>query len=144
MRRIANRMTEGLVVAGLLALCAAPAATAQGCTPATVRGNYGGLLTGTVIGVGPIALVAKVTFDGNGGWSYDETGNINGNPIPNQHFSGTYSVKSNCTGSTKDSGGNSTDFVVLGSGNDIEIMMAGTGSGAVFTVVLKKRFGSDD
>lgn len=144
MRRIANRMAEGLVVACLLALCAAPAARAQGCAPSTLRGNYGGILTGTVIGVGPIALVAKVTFDGNGGWSYDESGNINGNPIPSQHFSGTYSVKPNCTGSTKDSGGNSTDFVILGSGNDIEIMMAGTGAGAVFTVVLKKRFGSDD
>jgi hypothetical protein len=144
MRRIANRMIEGLVVATALALCAAPSARAEGCTRTTVRGNYGGLLTGTVIGVGPIALVATVTFDGIGGWFYDESGSINGNPIPTQHFSGTYTVTSNCAGSTKDSGGNSTDFVILRSGTDIEIMMAGTGPGAVFTVVLKKRAGSDE
>jgi len=144
MRRIANCIIEGLVVAGLLAFCNPPAARAAGCTPTTLRGSYGGLLTGTVIGVGPIALVAKVTFDGHGGWSYDETGNVNGNPIPNQHLTGTYSVKSDCSGSTQDSGGNSTEFVILGSGSNMEIMMAGTGTGAVFTVVLKRRFGSDD
>jgi hypothetical protein len=117
---------------------------AEKCTTATLKGDYGGLLTGTIIGLGPIALVTTVTFDGAGGWSYDETGSVNGNSIPNQHFTGNYIVNAKCGGSTTDSGGNSTDFVIVGSGKDIQVMMAGTGSGAVFTVVLRKRLGSDE
>jgi len=145
MRYIANHIVQVAALTTVLALTSAPLAQgAEGCTTANLKGNFGGILTGSVIGVGPIALVTTVTFDGAGGWSYDETGNINGNPIPNQHFTGNYSVTANCAGSTKDSGGNTTDFVIVGSGKDVEIMMAGTAPGAVFTIVLKRRFHSDD
>jgi hypothetical protein len=145
MRRIANHSIEVAIVATVLALGAAPPAeAAEKCTTATLKGEYGGLLTGTVVSVGPIALATTVTFDGTGGWSYDESGALNGNLVPTTHFAGTYTVTSKCTGATKDSGGGSTDFVIVGSGKDIQIMMAGTVPGLVFTVVLKKRFNSDD
>jgi hypothetical protein len=145
MRRIANHSIEFVLAVILLASGAAPQVHAvQRCMNGTLRGDFGGLLKGTVIGLGPLATVAKVNFDGAGGWSYTESGNLNGNPIPAVQFTGTYKVAPDCTGSTKDSGGNSTDFVIVGSGKDIEVMMAGTAPGAVFTIVLKKLFGSSD
>jgi hypothetical protein len=144
-KRIASHNISAAFLVAALALCGAPCADAsETCTTATLKGDYGGLLTGTIIGLGPLALVTTVHFDGRGGWFYDESGSVNGGVIRNQHFAGTYSVKPNCAGSTVDSGGNSTDFVIVGSGRDIEVMMAGTVPGVVFTVVLKKRRGSED
>jgi hypothetical protein len=92
-------------------------------------------LTGTVPGVGPFATVALVTFDGIGGWSYTESGNFNGSPIPKHSVTGSYSVAANCTGSSSDSSGNTQDFVIVNGGK--EILMVGTGS-AVFTIAMKK------
>ena len=140
MKRI--RTIQLVIAAAILALPLA--AGSDKCTNATLKGNFGSVLTGSVVGVGPFATVATVNFDGAGGWSYTESGSFNGNPIPPQSFTGAYSVKPQCTGSASDSGGNTVDFVIVGSGNNIEIFMVGTGHGAVFTVTLKRRFRSDD
>jgi len=140
MKRI--RTIQLVIAAAILALPLA--AGSDKCTNATLKGNFGSVLTGSVVGVGPFATVATVNFDGVGGWSYTESGSFNGNPIPPHSFTGAYSVKPQCTGSASDSGGNTVDFVIVGSGNNIEIFMVGTGHGAVFTVTLKRRFRSDD
>jgi hypothetical protein len=108
---------------------------------ATLKGSYGALLTGTIPGVGPFATVAVAKFDGVGGWSYTETGNVNGNVFANQHFVGAYTVAPDCSGTTTDSGGNSTALVIVNGGR--EAMAIGTGS-AVFSIVLKKISASDD
>jgi len=143
MRRVSYNTIRIFAAAGLLAAGLAPAAqAAHSCSKATLKGSYGSVLTGTVIGVGPFATVAVVTFEGNGVWSYTESGNFNGNPIPHQTFVGTYSVASNCSGSASDSAGNTLDFVIVGGGK--KVLMVGTGHGAVFTVDMKKISGSDD
>jgi hypothetical protein len=85
--------------------------------------------------------VAVANFDGVGGWSYTETGNVDGNVFSGQHFVGAYTVNSNCSGTTSDSGGNSTALVIVNGGK--EMMGIGTGS-AVFSIVLKKISGSSD
>ena len=138
MKRI-NTTIQLLALAGLIT-AAAPAQATQLCSKLTLRGAYGSVLTGSVPGVGPFATVALVTFDGIGGWSYTESGNVFGNPLPKQTRTGSYTVAPNCTGSSSDSGGNTQDFVIVNGGK--EIFMVGTGS-AVFTVTLKKISGDD-
>ena len=91
--------------------------------------------------MGPFVTVAVATFDGVGGWSYTQTGNVNGNVFSGQHFVGAYTVASNCSATTSDSGGNSTSLVIVNGGK--EVMGIGTGS-AVFSIVLKKISGSGD
>ena len=102
MKRI--RTIQLVIAAAILALPLA--AGSDKCTNATLKGNFGSVLTGSVVGVGPFATVATVNLDGAGGWSYTESGSFNGNPIPPQSFTGAYSVKPQCTGSASDSGGN--------------------------------------
>jgi hypothetical protein len=132
-------MWKAIVVAGLAAAGLAPGAHAEACSKNTLKGAYGSLLTGTVIGVGPFITLAAVHFDGNGNWSYTETGNFNGNPIPQQSFFGTYTVGPDCRGSASDSGGNKVDLVIVSSGK--EVFMVGTNPGAVFSVILKRMTG---
>ena len=131
-----------LALSGLLTAAVAPVQAAQLCSKSTIRGTYGSVLTGTVPGVGPFATVALVTFDGFGGWSYTESGNFNGNPIPKHTVTGSYTVASNCTGSSSDSSGATQDFVIVNGGQ--EILMVGTVPGVVFTVSIKRVSGSDD
>src|SRR5690349_17902515 len=140
MKRI-NTTIQLLALSGLLTVAVArPAQAMQPCSNLTVRGAYGSVLTGTVPGVGPFATVALVKFDGIGGWSYTESGNFNGFPIPKHTVTGRYTVAANCTGSSSDSSGNTQDFVIVNGGK--EILMVGTGS-AVFTVAMK-RISEDD
>ena len=69
------------------------------CSERTVRGVYAFALTGSVIGVGPIAASGTTTFDGEGGFSI--TGTINTttlNPVLEGTFTGTYEVNpDDCT-----------------------------------------------
>ena len=141
MKRI-NIAIQLLALSGLLATAVAPLQATQLCSKSTIRGVYGSILTGTVPGVGPFTTVAVVTFDGIGGWSYTESGSFNGIPIPKQTRTGSYTVATNCSGSSSDSGGATQDFVIVNGGQ--EIFMVGTGPGAVFTITMKKLSGSDD
>jgi hypothetical protein len=142
MKRIGSFTINLAIAAALLATGGARQARAgNNCSKATLKGSYGALLTGTIPGVGPFVTVAVANFDGVGGWSYTETGNVNGNVFSGQHFVGAYTVASDCSGSTSDSGGNKTALVIVNGGK--EVMGVGTG-GAVFSIVLKKISGSDD
>ena|SRR5690242_19756885 len=143
MRRFTYHSVQLLALAGLLASgLASGAQAADSCTNSSLRGSYGAVLTGTAINVGPFATVAVVTFNGAGAWSYTESGSFNGNPIPHQTLTGSYSVTPQCSGSAIDSAGNTLDFVIVSKGN--EVLMVGTGPGTVFTVALKKISGSND
>jgi len=142
MKRI-NNFTINIAIAAAI-LCAGvarQARAASNCSKATLKGSYGALLTGTIPGVGPFATVAVANFDGVGGWSYTETGNVNGNVFSGQHFVGAYTVALDCSATTSDSGGNKTALVIVNGGR--EVMGIGTGS-AVFSIVLKKITSSDD
>lgn len=69
------------------------------CSERTVRGTYAFALTGSVIGVGPIAASGTTTFDGKGKFSI--TGAINTttlNQLIEGTFHGTYTVnRDDCT-----------------------------------------------
>lgn len=74
----------------------------RGCSPRTLRGDYGLVGTGTR-GLGPgmsetFATISMVTYDGEGtftaeGVSHGQTTGVRGGPV-----SGTYFVNADCTG----------------------------------------------
>ena len=109
----------------------------QGCTLATLKGTWGFVFNGTIIGFGPIAVVGVATFDGAGNLSRDERAVVNGNMLPRELITGTYTVNNNCTGTTSDSIGNSSEFVIVA--HHKEMFAIGTKPGSVATITLKKQ-----
>src|ERR1700737_1288662 len=105
-------------------------------TPAW-KGAYGFVLSGTIVGLGPFAIIELATFDGAGNWTRTETANINGHVLPPETITGTYSINEDCTGSTSEIQGHSSALVLVDDGN--EILSIGTESGTVLTVTLKKQ-----
>jgi len=79
------------------------------CSAARAAGSYGASDSGTVIGVGPRAAVAQLSLDASGNIKGNVTSSLNGS-VTSSSLSGTYSVNSNCTGTTTfgefDSSGN--------------------------------------
>jgi hypothetical protein len=108
----------------------------DGCTPALLKGSWGSVINGTIIGVGPIAVLGVTKFDGEGHFSMDATANIHGN-VSSEHTTGTYTVNRSCTGTTTDSIGDSSTFVIVGDGK--EIIAVSTKPGLVATLQLRKQ-----
>ncbi len=98
---------SGIVLAALLVLLAAPHARAwddKECTKATLKGSFGytgsGALLAAYVGptdAGPFAEVGRQTFDGKGHTEATATLSANGD-ISQVTVDGTYTVKSDCTG----------------------------------------------
>jgi hypothetical protein len=71
------------------------------CSKATLHGTYLFAQNGVEIKGNdqrPFALAGYDVFDGNGEVKGRASGNFNGETFRNKTLSGTYSVKSNCTG----------------------------------------------
>src|SRR5689334_24287673 len=65
------------------------------CSNATLNGTYSLYATGSVIGVGPVGLVAVLKYDGHGTFSATVIQKVNGN-IVQFTLTGTYSVSPDC------------------------------------------------
>lgn len=78
-------------------------ATAQtgkaACSLARAAGDYGVSDSGTVIGIGPRAAVAVLSLDARGDIKGKVTASLNGT-VSNTTLSGSYTVNSDCTGTT--------------------------------------------
>jgi hypothetical protein len=82
-----------------------PAAQAQAdrgpgshrCSSRTLKGAYGVKFEGVRVGIGPVASVSRLTFDGEGNFTTNEVGRFNGNLVQ-RTFSGQYTVNEDCTG----------------------------------------------
>jgi hypothetical protein len=107
------------------------------CSNASLKGRYGFVLNGTIVGVGPIAIVGVAVYDGAGNWTRNETAVINGHVLPPESVPGTYSVNTDCTGSTLDAIGHHSQFAVVNHGK--EILSLGTDLGSVITIDAKKQ-----
>jgi hypothetical protein len=79
------------------------------CSEATLHGTYLAAHDGVVIEVrdpqfpgprGPFAQAGHVVFDGNGKVSQVFSANFNGEVLRNDHITGTYNVKADCTGTS--------------------------------------------
>lgn len=70
---------------------------ARRCSLKTLKGAYGIKFEGEKIGTGKFVSVSRVTFDGNGSFTTNETGRFNGELVQ-RVFTGPYVVNDDCTG----------------------------------------------
>jgi hypothetical protein len=82
----------------LLSVGFLPAAQAQGCSLDQTAGRWAFSTNGNVIGIGPRVSAGILTFNAVGNVLHGKaTSSLNGTVAP-ELFSGTYSVKPDCTG----------------------------------------------
>ena len=93
----------------------------RGCSVATLNGDYGQVLKGEVLGVGPIVAVGVTTFDGKGHFVADQTINLDGN-VFQAPLTGTYTVNSNCIGIADAVGTGLHSFVIIDGGKQMDLM----------------------
>ncbi|MEH2082199.1 MAG: hypothetical protein V7K89_20140 [Nostoc sp.] len=112
------------------------AEAAPSCNNATIKGSYGGTLTGTVSEI-PVASVGLYKFNGTGNFQIISSNSANGTISTNNQGSGTYSVKQDCTVQIGFSNGSDTySGIIVDSGK--EIFLLATVQGSAVTVTLKK------
>lgn len=70
------------------------------CTPAGVKASFGVEAGGVIIGTGAIAIDGLLAFDGKGGVTGTVSGSLAGEIFTGQSVSGSYTVATNCTGTT--------------------------------------------
>jgi hypothetical protein len=99
---------------------ASKAAAGDGLCPlgnATKHGTYMSRGEGTVVGVGPVAAVGWIAYDGKGNFVNTFTVSVNGVISRGVTVTGTYTVNRDCTGSEDASDGSHYDFVVTPDGS---------------------------
>jgi hypothetical protein len=144
-----------VVIAGIVALNGSKGFTlyadSQVCTPAILRGGYGAGTTGlinsssnsndvTIPTFVPFVEAVHFVFDGNGKFSGSSTADYGGTIFP-VTFTGTYTVRPNCTGKlTADAGNNGIihrDLVIVDSGKEVEFVS--TDPGLAIAGYMKKQ-----
>jgi hypothetical protein len=118
-----------LSIALFLGLCLSVYASAS-CTNATLVGNYGFTITG-VNGSGSLtAAVGQLTADGKGNFTGIETMSDLGVISSDVVLTGTYSLKTNCTGTGTITSGSTVNLslVVVSNGGQFEITRTDAGT----------------
>jgi hypothetical protein len=125
------------------------AALGKQCSNAILNGSYSLYATGTVIGVGPVGLVAVLKYDGKSTFTGIVFQRVNGN-IVQFTVTGTYSVDENCIAtdvSTTSAGQTGTHtFVIADKGNEFYSLNMAPTPANVIVGIGKKQFpgnGSD-
>jgi hypothetical protein len=113
-----------------------PVVRAQGgCTAANLKGSYGLALNGFFYDPdgfqGVYASAGLAVADGNGAITGSDTVNLDGTPTRGRQFTGTYTINSDCTGTTslKDASGNviaNLDLVITNGGKDVALVDSDT------------------
>jgi hypothetical protein len=139
-----NRLLQlTLVVLGLA--IGTQAQEKESCSNATLHGSYGLHATGTVNGVGALAVVGRFTFDGKGTltgrlWVVvnGDTSGAQGTP---DEFTGTYSVHPDCTVSDEwpVGTGNTHVSVIVDNGKGYFILANGEGGGATISAEARRQ-----
>ena len=114
---------------------------AEQCSDASFKGTYGASCEGTIVGVGPLAVVSVLTADGNGNISGVETLSVNGVITSGVSLTGTYSVDADCTGSivTTAPDGAVTDHDFVLDDNKKEFRLMPTETGFVAVCIFRKQ-----
>ena len=124
-----KRLGSFALAAMTFAVAAASLESADALCPlgnATLRGTYMSRGEGTIVGVGPLAAVGWLTYDGKGNVVNGFTISVNG-VISSGTISGPYTVNSDCTGSTNLSGSNYY-FIVTPDGSTVNWIASDPGS----------------
>ena len=96
------------------------------CSEATLRGMHLFAQNGVEIKGDeqrPFALAGYEVFDGNGKVKGVQSANINGEITRNERFSGTYSVKADCTGTATYSDGTRYDQFIAPDGSELTFVL---------------------
>jgi hypothetical protein len=116
------------------------------CSICTLKGSYGLYADGTVVGVGPSAVIAIFTYDGEGNLTGTGTSKVNGN-VSHFTLTGTYTVDGDCNVSDTvlfPSGATAThEYVIVDNGKEFYYLNTTPGtstSGSVSVGVGKKQF----
>jgi hypothetical protein len=111
------------------------------CSLRTLNGCYGFTFSGTILGLGPIAGIGVINYDGQGHATLTQTLNVNGSGGIRDAVTATYTVNPDCTGSevVTQTDGSLThiDFVIVNNGK--EILTLPTDPGSVITGTAKKQ-----
>jgi hypothetical protein len=94
------RSSLTVVCSAVLLAVLAPVAHAANCSSATVSGNWGATLTGTLIlptGPAPAAAVLRARVDMEGNINGTEARNVGGD-YADETFTGSWTVNADCTG----------------------------------------------
>ncbi len=106
---------------------------------ATMNGTYVASGTGTVVGVGPIASVGLVIYNGDGtGMLVSITQSVNGATSTANNIPATFTVNRDCTG-TKTIGTNRFNFVMTPDGDTITWIVTNPGVTLMGTGVRVRR-----
>ena len=148
MKRIANLFLISLIMAAMVA-AATNAYAGNGCSVATLRGNYafyylGNLTDPNTGAVTPFDAVGVFTFDGAGNVSGTFTLAANGTITTGNPYTATYTVNADCTGVINGTNGDDSGNIVIegGGGKEVEGIDTSSGTSAIFT--LKKQFATRD
>jgi len=128
-------MTKRLVIIALAMMTFAAATKALKAADAlcprlnaTKHGTYGMSGTGMIVGVGPIAVSGKITYDGHGNSSVTYTASVNGTIYRGVTATATYTVNPDCTGTYTGSDGSHYDFWVTPDGDRTTWIESDTGT----------------
>ena len=123
-------MKSQLFVAVLVVGLAISALPSSACSNTTIQGSWGFLLTGANSKL--TAVVGQIIADGKGGLTGSETISSNGVISSDVALTGTYSIKTTCTGTATitPSGFPAAKYnlTVVSTGKQIEIVDASTGT----------------
>lgn len=122
---ISRILHKGLLAAAAV-LALGLAASGQ-CSNANLTGKYGFSAGGLDKNGNPIRLLGYINANGKGTFTGTETGSDNGSVFTNVPLSGTYSIKSDCTGSgtSKLKGQKNTNhftLVVVSGGKNLQFL----------------------
>lgn len=106
--------TLALCTLAVVALATITSPVYAACSNATLKGNYGFLVSGTASG-NPLAFSGQITADGNGALTGVNTVSNNGSVTAFQHFTGSYNLAASCTGTAAftPQGGVARNFVLV-------------------------------
>ena len=137
-RRTAPRVTILGAILTVFLTTSALRAQAPQCSNDTMKGVYIMQGTGTVVGLGLVAAVGKVTYDGQGGGQGLLTQSANGTIYRQVASTGVFTVNPDCTGSkTFGTGATAThfDFVITPDGKTITWIATNSGVIMIGTAV---------
>jgi hypothetical protein len=115
------------------------ASTAK-CSNATLKGTYLFAQNGVEIKGDeqrPVALAGYEVFDGNGKVKGVDSSNFNGEITRNERFSGTYSVKADCTGTATYSDGTRYDQFIAPDGSILTFVLTKPSEGVTSAFELQ-------
>ena len=138
-KQILRRLVIAWVAAVVLSLMSisALANDSEPCSNATLRGSYAFTESGSIVGIGPVAVAGVFKADGQGNLTATDTVSLNGEII-SENLSFSYQVNPDCTGSASSAPGQEPahfNFVIVNFGERVTGIHTDPGT----TLILKAR-----